>query len=58
MAGEFVGEAVEEEIADEEIVDGGVVEQLHFEENRVVAFALRVRRRRELKNVEESIFIA
>ena len=47
MAGEFVGETVEEEIADEEIVDRGVVEQLHFEENRIVAFALRVRRRRE-----------
>lgn len=49
MAGEFVGETVEEKIADEQIVDGGVVEQLHFEENRAVAFALPVRRREREK---------
>ena len=46
MAGELVGETVEKEIADEEVVDGGVVEELHLEENRVILFALQLRRRR------------
>ena len=46
VAGELVGETVEKEIADEEVVDSGVVEELHLEENRVVLFALQLRRRR------------
>ena len=40
LVGHFRIFAVEEEIADEEIVDSGVVQQFHFEQHRIVAFAL------------------
>lgn len=40
VAREFVCQSVEKKIADEEIIDSGVVQQFHFEQHRIVAFAL------------------
>lgn len=56
-AGELVGERVEEEVADEQVVDGGVVEQLHFEENRAVASALQLSGEKSADG-EKTVFVA